>query len=66
MMTNSYYCCERKVGGADRGTPTPGTDENLGTPAELRDRLVGPPNFSVRTVGLVGGRSHFSLAGARQ
>ena len=66
MMKNLCYRCERKVGDADRGTPTPGTDENLGTFAKLRNYLVGPPNFSVRTVGLVGGRSHFSLAGARQ
>jgi len=64
-MKNRYYRCERKVGDADRAIPTPGTDENLGTFVKFRNRLVGPPNFSVRTVGLVDGGSHFLLAGAR-
>jgi hypothetical protein len=65
-MKNSDYRCERKVGGADRRTPTPGTGENLETHFESKDRIEGFPNFSVRTVGLVGGGSHFLLAGARQ
>jgi len=61
-MKNSCYSGQGKVGGAERGTPTPGTDENLGIGVEIINRILGPPNFSVRTVGLVGDRTLFALA----